>query len=293
MKLNKKYIIKKIDEAIKEDISSGDITGGLIENNTKKISSEIIAKSPGVVCGVDIGSMVFKELSEKGKGEGEGEIKIKKFKENGESIRSNDILMKVSGPASQILAGERIALNFLGHLSGIATLTSKFVAKARTADSTVEIYDTRKTLPGLRFFEKYAVTVGGGKNHRMNLSDQVLIKENHIALSGKSPGNLISKIVKDVKKNILVEVEVETLSQLKEVLETGADIIMLDNFAIGDITEARKMARLINGDVKLEVSGGITLNDVATYASAGVDRISVGMLTSSAPALDYSLLMEV
>jgi nicotinate-nucleotide pyrophosphorylase (carboxylating) len=201
--------------------------------------------------------------------------------------------MTITGPAGAIVSAERTALNFLGHMSGIATLTSKFVKKARLVNSSVEIYDTRKTLPGLRVLEKYAVTAGGGKNHRMSLSDQVLIKENHIALEDKPLADLIGGFVKAVKKGILVEVEVENISQLREVLDTGADIIMLDNFTVSDITEARKMARLVNGEVKLEVSGGITLNNVAAYASTGIDRISVGRLTMSAPALDYTLLMEI
>lgn len=285
MQLKNKIIKKKIKEAIKEDMPAGDVTGDLLEKKSQNVSAVIISREAGVVCGTEVAAAVFKELS--------GSVKIKIEKNDGDTIRINDTLISLEGPADAILAGERTALNFLGHMSGIATLTSKFVKKAKAVNGAVEIYDTRKTLPGLRNFEKYAVTVGGGKNHRMNLSEQVLIKENHIALDGKGIGDLTSRAAESIKDKMLLEVEVESLSQLKDVLGAGPDIIMLDNFKIEEINEARKMARLVDGEVKLEVSGGITLNNVASYASTGVDRISVGMLTSAAPALDYSLLMEL
>ncbi|MEA3506157.1 MAG: carboxylating nicotinate-nucleotide diphosphorylase [Elusimicrobiota bacterium] len=312
MQLKNKIIKKKIKEAIKEDLPSGDVTSDLLEKKSQNISALIISREAGIVCGTEVAAAVFKELS--------GKVKIKVEKNEGDTIRINDTLMSLEGPADAILAGERIALNFLGHMSGVATLTSKFVKKAKAVNGAVEIYDTRKTLPGLRDFEKYAVTVGGGKNHRMNLSEQVLLKENHIALDGKGIGDLTARAAGSIKKKMLLEVEVESLAQLKDVLGAGApqghflrgapqghflrgapqghflrgaDIIMLDNFEIDDIKEARKMARLMDGDVKLEVSGGITLNNIAAYASTGVDRISAGMLTSSVPALDYSLLMEL
>jgi nicotinate-nucleotide pyrophosphorylase (carboxylating) len=207
---------------------------------------------------------------------------------DGAKLAANETIAEIEGPAVAILSGERVALNFVGHLSGIATLTAAYVAKV--AHTGAKILDTRKTLPGLRALEKYAVRCGGGVNHRFGLDDAVLIKDNHIAVAGgitpalKSARAAVSHLVK-------VEIEVDSLDQLSEVLKAGgADAVLLDNMDLATLKRAVEMAR---GKVVTEASGGVTLDTVAKIAETGVDVISVGALTHSAPALDVALDIDI
>ncbi len=268
--------------ALKEDYAWHDVTSRATIPEKKFITADLVAKDSGVICGVEIVKEVFKMLDTKSC--------TKAFVADGTKVAKGKIIARVAGPAKDILAGERTALNFLQHLSGVATLTHKFVEKTRGTGA--KIYDTRKTLPGLRSIEKYAVTCGGGYNHRMNLSDMALIKDNHIS-AVRDIGDAVKKIRKN-RPSLKIEVECDTLSQVDDALAAGADIIMLDNMSVSDVKKAVTKVRKYKGphskrSPEIEISGGINLLTVAKYAKTGCDRISVGALTHSAPALDISL----
>lgn len=237
-----------------------------------------MAKEEGVLAGIDVVCEVFKML--------DPEIKFNKLLNDGDKFKNGMKLLEIYGSLRAILTGERTALNFLTHLSGIATLTSRFVEKVK--GTKAKILDTRKTIPGLRELAKYAVKVGGGENHRFGLYDAVLIKDNHIAVAGG-----IREAVERVRKSYLVsrspsfiEVEVENLAQLREALSCDVDRIMLDNMNVEDI---KKAVEITNGKVELEVSGGVNLDNVRKIAETGVDYISVGSITHSAKSIDMSL----
>ncbi|MBZ9636209.1 carboxylating nicotinate-nucleotide diphosphorylase [Clostridium sp. FP1] len=261
-------------EAIKEDVPQNDITTEFIVSDECNCSIDLIAKENGVIAGLAVFERVFKIL---------GEVNIEFFKKDGDEVCEGQCIAQLSGKTKHILTGERTALNFLGRMSGIATLTKTYVDKLR--GSTVKILDTRKTTPNMRIFEKYAVKIGGGCNHRYNLSDSVLIKENHISAAGgiKAAVSIIRQNVSFVKK---IEVEVETLQQINEALEVGADIIMLDNM---DAITMKKAVELINKKALVEASGNVTLDNILEVASSGVDYISVGALTHSFRVLDLSM----
>lgn len=260
--------------ALREDIGSGDVTTEATIPSGARGRGEIIAKARGIVCGLPVAAAAFRAVNE--------EISLIPRVRDGEPVQPGDVVAEVEGPLRGILAAERTALNFLSRLSGIATLTARFVEAV--APYRAVILDTRKTTPGWRVLEKYAVRCGGGRNHRMGLYDMVLIKDNHVKACGS-----IAEAVRRVRAagvTVPIEVEVQSLAELKETLELGVDRVLLDNFSVEEIAEA---VRITAGRVPLEASGGVTLENAAVIAATGVDYISVGALTHSAPALDLSL----
>ncbi|MBQ6712189.1 MAG: carboxylating nicotinate-nucleotide diphosphorylase [Selenomonadales bacterium] len=275
MYLSMRALQPKIIEWLNEDVGSGDITTENIIPQQAKTVGLIQAKQRGIVAGINVAGLVFTTLAP--------DIEFTPMVEDGDEVEPHTVLAKIEGDAHVILTGERLALNLLQHMSGIATLTSSY---ARLAEGTkAHVVDTRKTLPGLRMLEKYAIRVGGGRNHRMGLYDAVMIKDNHIKVAGGIK-EAVQMTRNEISHTVKIEVETETLDQVKEALEAGADIIMLDNMSIEMIEEA---VRLIDGRAIVEASGGVTKERLPAIAKAGVDIISVGALTNSAPILDISL----
>lgn len=268
-------IDKIIEQALLEDIWTGDITSESIIPYDLKAKGIIKTSDEGVVAGLDIVFLVFKKL--------DSEICFQSKTKDGNKILPGEILAKITGPAQTILKGERVALNFLQRMSGIATITSKFCQEVKAFP--VRIVDTRKTTPGLRILEKYAVRMGGGYNHRFGLYDAVLIKDNHIVVAG-GIRSAVNSVRKQISHTVKIEVEVENLSQLQEALKMKTDIIMLDNMDLENMKKAVKMAR---GKVLIEASGGITLEKVRKIAQTGVNLISIGTLTHSVKSLDISM----
>lgn len=275
MELNVNAVKKIVEAALNEDIGSGDITALAIVPTEVRAEGVFLCKAPGVIAGLFVSQLAF-ELTD-------DELEFMPLVSEGERAKIGSKIAMVKGRARSILTAERTALNFLRHLSGVATYTAEFVERLRPYGT--RLVDTRKTMPGLRLLEKYAVRVGGGYNHRFGLYDGVLIKENHIAVAGG-----VSEAVKLAQANVphtmKIEVEAETIQQVEEALESGADIILLDNMGID---EMRKAVKLISGRVLLEASGGINLDNIVEVAKTGVDIISVGAITHSAMALDISL----
>lgn len=269
-------IISIIKNALAEDIGLGDITTNAIIAKNQQAKAKITVKGDGVIAGLDIAKEVFKQTDPK--------INFIPKIKDGAAVKKGKVIAEVSGSAKGILAGERTALNFLQHLSGIATMTSMFVARVQGQGSGVKILDTRKTIPGLRMLEKYAVKMGGGVNHRMGLYDAVLIKDNHIKIAGG-----IREAVAWVKGqgSRKIEIEAKTIAEAKEAIDAGADWILLDNMEIKTLRQAVKLCK--KAGIKTEASGGISLNNISAIAKAGVDFISVGAITHSAPALDINL----
>ncbi len=275
MLLNMKLVDEIIERALREDIGTGDITTLSTIPAEATTKGFIYAKEEGVVAGLPIAKRVFRLLCH--------DIEFAARKKDGEKVCRGDVLATVSGPARHILTGERVALNLLQRMSGIATRTAR-IAELLTYYNTT-LVDTRKTTPGLRILEKYAVRVGGGKNHRFGLYDGVLIKDNHIKVAGG-----IKKAVAMARANaphtVKIEVEVESLDGVREAIEANADIIMLDNMDTVTIKEA---VGIIGGRALVEVSGGINETNAVDFAKAGVDMVSIGALTHSVKALDISL----
>ncbi len=271
------HIIKRcVDLAFAEDLGrAGDITtAGIISEGTTS-KANIVARQPGIIAGMEVARVAFASANKN--------ICFNIHIDDGEPVASGDIIGEVSGCTAGILIAERTALNFLGHLSGIATLTSKFVDAIKGTNA--QICCTRKTTPGLRALEKFAVRAGGGMNHRFGLDDAVLIKDNHIAAAGGiKPALLAAK--SSIGHMVKIEIEVDRLDQLEEALELGVDVVMLDNMA-PDIL--RKAVRIIAGCALSEASGGVNLNSVKAIADSGVDMISVGAITHSAATLDLGL----
>ncbi|MBQ1248547.1 MAG: carboxylating nicotinate-nucleotide diphosphorylase [Selenomonadales bacterium] len=275
MYLSMRALQPKIIEWLNEDVGSGDITTENIIPQQAKTVGLIQAKQRGIVAGINVAGLVFTTLAP--------DIEFTPMVEDGDEVEPHTVLAKIEGDAHVILTGERLALNLLQHMSGIATLTSSY---ARLAEGTkAHVVDTRKTLPGLRMLEKYAIRVGGGRNHRMGLYDAVMIKDNHIKVAGGIK-EAVRMTRNEISHTVKIEVETETLDQVKEALEAGADIIMLDNMSIEMIEEA---VALIGGRAIVEASGGVTKERLPAIAKAGVDIISIGALTNSAPILDISL----
>lgn len=268
-------IDKIIEQALLEDIGTGDITTESIIPSNLKAKGIIKTSENGVVAGLYIAYLVFKKL--------DSEIIFEEKIKDGAKVVRNKVLAEITGPARTILKGERVALNFLQRMSGIATITSKFCQQVK--DLPVRIVDTRKTTPGLRILEKYAVRMGGGYNHRFGLYDAVLIKDNHIAVAGGIK-SAVNSIRKQISHMIKIEVEVENLSQLQEALEMKVDIIMLDNM---NLNTMKKAVKTVKGKALIEASGGVTLEKVRKIAQTGVDLISVGALTHSVKSLDISM----
>jgi nicotinate-nucleotide pyrophosphorylase (carboxylating) len=267
-------IDKLIIEAIKEDVPQNDITTEFIISDECICSVDLIAKENGLIAGLFVFERVFKIM---------GEVNVEFLKSDGDIVNEGECIAKLRGKTKHILTGERTALNYLQRMSGIATLTKTYVDSFK--GTGVKILDTRKTTPNMRIFEKCAVKIGGGCNHRYNLSDSVLIKENHISAAGgiKAAVNIVRENVSFVKK---IEVEVETLEQIQEALEVGVDIIMLDNM---DVESMKKAVEIINKRSIIEASGNITLENILKVASSGVDYISIGALTHSYKVLDLSM----
>jgi nicotinate-nucleotide pyrophosphorylase (carboxylating) len=273
--LNDLYMDEIIRRVLKEDMPMGDITtDNLIEKDLVS-RGHIIAKDRGIIAGLDMAERVFKVL--------DNSVKFKRLVRDGDKVNRGDIIAEVEGNTRALLKGERTALDFLQRLSGIATKTGEFCEKVR--EFPVKISDTRKTTPGLRLLEKYAVRIGGGHNHRFSLSDGVLIKDNHIKAAG-SIKKAIELSRQKIPHTIKIEVETENLEQVREALECGADIIMLDNMSMDMMKEAVK---IIDKKALVEASGNVDLEKVYEIASIGADIISVGGLTHSAKALDMSL----
>jgi len=269
---------KLIALALEEDLGTGDITSEALIDVNLRATAKIEAKQDLILTGMKAAEGVFTALDKN--------IMWTAEKKDGDRCTCGDTIATVEGRARALPAGERTALNFLQHLSGIATLTRKFVDE--TEDTKAEILDTRKTLPGFRKLEKHAVKMGGGENHRRGLYDQVLIKNNHITAAGS-----ITDVLKNIKEKCAlgrtVGIETRTLGDVKEALTGHPDVIMLDNMSVDDVKEAVKT---VAGRVKLEVSGNMTLDKIKAYAKTGVDYISVGSITHSAPAADIHMLIE-
>jgi len=271
-----------IDLALQEDLGTvGDVTACCFSETATQGSAEIVCKQAGIISGVAIAATVFHKVEPK--------VTFSAHFADGAAVTPGDILAAITGPTRGILTAERTALNFLQRLSGVATLTSKYVKAV--AGTQAKILDTRKTTPGLRLFEKAAVRAGGGYNHRFGLFDMVLIKENHIHAAG-GLASAIQKVRQGLtarQLNLAIEVEARTLEEVEAALSMSVDRIMLDNMRPADM---RTAVRMVAGKVELEASGGITLANVREIAETGVDYISVGALTHSAPALDLSLLLR-
>ena len=262
-----------VDLAISEDLMGGTDVTSLATIPEIQISElDLVNRSPGVIAGINIAALVFLSVASK-------KIEIELCVEDGKKVEANTCLLTAKGSTIELLTAERTALNFLGHLSGIATTTNKWVNEI--SGTNAKVRDTRKTTPGLRLLEKYAVKIGGGTNHRMSLNDQALIKDNHIVASG-SIKSAVEK-VKDKFPELEFEIEVDNLDQLNEALEAEAKLILLDNFSIEDL---KKAVEAVKKKAKLEASGGITLENARKIAETGVDFLAVGALTHSAPVLD-------
>ena len=262
-----------VDLAISEDLMGGtDVTSLATIPETQISELDLVTRSPGVIAGINIAALVFLSVANK-------QIEIELCVEDGKKVETKTCLLTAKGSTIDLLTAERTALNFLGHLSGIATTTNKWVNEITGTNAKVR--DTRKTTPGLRLLEKYAVKAGGGTNHRMSLNDQALIKDNHIVASG-SIKSAVEK-VKDKFPELEFEVEVDNLDQLNEALAVNTKLILLDNFSIDDL---KKAVLAVNKKAKLEASGGITLENARKIAETGVDFLAVGALTHSAPVLD-------
>ena len=273
-----------VKRALEEDLGlGGDITTNSIFNQDTQGTATIRARQAGILAGQTFANHTLQQL--------EPSTKISWQKEDGNALAPGDDIAMINGSITTLLTGERTALNFLGHLSGIASLTACYVAEI--TGTNAKIIDTRKTTPGLRFAEKYAVTLGGGQNHRMRLDDAVLIKDNHIAFAG-SIKNAITQAHANAGHMVKIEVEVDTLSQLDQALNEKIDVVLLDNFTIPDLEIAvRKAKEKTGGACKTEASGGINLETVRQVAETGVDYISVGALTHSAPTLDLGLDIDI
>lgn len=262
-------------EALREDISSEDVTTNAVMKEAVTGEVELICKQDGVIAGLDVFERVFRLL--------DANTKVELYCKDGDQVKNGELMGKVVGDIRVLLSGERVALNYLQRMSGIATYT-RSVAELLKGTGT-KLLDTRKTTPNMRIFEKYAVRAGGGYNHRYNLSDGVLLKDNHIGATG-SVANAV-RMAKEYAPFVRkIEVEVETLEMVKEAVDAGADIIMLDNMSTEEMAEA---IRIIDGRAETECSGNVTKENIARLTSLGVDYISSGALTHSAPILDISL----
>ena len=282
VELHPSEIRAAVKVALAEDIGKGDVTTLATVPKTLTFKTVMRAREPLVVAGLDFAKIAFLQLS--------SSVKIEFLVHDGTHVARGDNLLRISGSARAILSAERVALNFVQHLSGIATLTAQFVAAVKGARA--QILDTRKTTPGWRRFEKYAVACGGGKNHRLGLFDLILIKDNHLAALRNEKPNAAAAAIERARKNypkLKIEIEADTLEQVAQAADAGADIILLDNMTPEQMRSAVKIAK---GRAKTEASGGVNLQTVLAIAKTGVDFISVGALTHSARAVDIGLDFE-
>lgn len=282
-KLTAVQIRHAVELALAEDIGAGDVTTLATVPEQTRATANMIAREPLVLCGIDLAQASFQNLSP--------QVAIELLASDGQHLAAGQSLLRARGPARALLSAERVALNFAQRLSGIATLTAEFVS--RVSATSAQILDTRKTMPGWRVLEKYAVACGGGRNHRFGLFDMVLVKDNHLAaLSGEKPNPIAAAVqrARAAYPRLQVEIEADTLEQVALALEARADIILLDNMKLEQLREA---VRLCQGRVKTEASGGVSLSTVQGIAETGVDYISVGALTHSARAVDIALDFEL
>jgi nicotinate-nucleotide pyrophosphorylase (carboxylating) len=281
--MENRYIDPLVRAALDEDLAWGDVTTDNLINPQATGVFSLVVREDGVLAGLPVAARVFAWV--------EPALVWTPLKVDGEHCRSQETIARISGSLASILKGERVALNLLQRLSGIATLTDRYVQAVRGVSKTVRVVDTRKTTPGMRYLEKYAVRMGGGHNHRYCLSDAVMIKDNHLAClrrQGIGLEEAVAALRLRVSHTVRIEIEVDTLSQIESALAAGADIILLDNMTCRELADA---VRLIGGKALTEASGGVRLETVADIAATGVDIISAGALTHSAPALDIGLDM--
>jgi nicotinate-nucleotide pyrophosphorylase (carboxylating) len=264
--------------ALEEDIGTGDLTARAFRKQNKTATFKYLAKEDFILCGTKSAALVFKELDEN--------ISVKFYKEDGDKLEKGEQFGEVTGPVYSILTGERTSLNFLQRLSGIATETATYVKELE--GSGICLLDTRKTTPGWRVPEKYAVLVGGGHNHRMGLFDGVMLKDNHVDAAGGIK-NAVELVKRNIPSTVKVEIEVRNLDEARQAADAGADIIMLDNFRVEDIQQA---IDVINKRAKIEVSGGIRKENLKEYKHLAIDYISVGALTHHATSVDISLKIQ-
>lgn len=275
--LSKFYVEDHVKSALMEDIGYGDITTENLAGENDFLKAELNTRSEGVLCGCNVFKTVYKILSD--------DVKIKFYFKDGDIIKKGDKIADLEGPAKDLLMGERVSLNYIQRMSGIATETRKY--QDAIAPYSAKIVDTRKTTPNFRAFEKYSVKVGGGALHRFNLSDCAMIKDNHIRLAG-SLTNAVNKLRESISHAHKIEVECDTIDQVKEAVEVKADIIMLDNMPVGTM---KKAVELINHQAIVEASGNVNLSTVNAIASTGVDIISSSAIVAKAPTLDLALDM--
>lgn len=272
--MNYLIIDKIIREALIEDVPNEDITSASVISKDSRCTVDLFSKGSGIIAGLEVFKRVFTIL---------GDVEVDFYKKDGNKVEPKTLIAKIKGNTRNVLTGERTALNLLQRMSGIATITNKYAEKLEGTNT--KLLDTRKTTPNLRLLEKYSVTMGGGHNHRFNLSDGILLKDNHISAAGG-----IKEAIKAAKSSASfvrkIEVETETIDMVEEALEAGADIIMLDNM---DLETMKKAVKIINRQAAVEASGNININNIREVAETGVDYISVGSLTHSAPILDLSM----
>ena len=278
MKLNQFYVDNLIKEAISEDINYIDVSADYLIPENQRNDSYFVAKADGVLCGIDIAMRVFTLLDDT--------FTYTVHKKDGDEVKAGDLIVEFNGKTACLLKGERTALNIIQHMSGIATATNKAVKLCEGTNA--QVTDTRKTLPGLRALQKYAVVCGGGKNHRYNLSDGAMLKDNHIDAGGGIT-NAVAILRSKLGHMVKIEVETRNFDEVKEAVSAGADIIMLDNMTNAQMEECVKY---IDGRAKTEASGNITLDNIAEVAKTGVDIISLGALTHSVKAFDISMKMR-
>jgi nicotinate-nucleotide pyrophosphorylase (carboxylating) len=279
---NTPQVKRLIRQAIAEDFSQGDVTTEALIPETSQSKASVMAKARGIIAGTEIAKQVFLKVDPK--------LEVDILIKDGAEVKPGDVIARIEGKTSSMLKAERVALNFLQRLSGIASETARYVQSVKGLP--VYIMDTRKTTPGLRMLEKYAVRVGGGKNHRMHLADGILIKDNHIAVlrrRGLSIKEIVAKARHKASPELKIEVEVKTPEEAIQAAEAGADIVMLDNMNLEDMQRA---VLLVKSRALIEASGGITLESVRAVAETGVDLISIGALTHSPKALDISLELD-
>ncbi len=275
--LSKFYVEDHVKSALMEDIGYGDITTENLAGENDFLKAELNTRSEGVLCGCDVFKTVYKILSD--------DVKIKFYFKDGDVIKKGDKIADLEGPAKDLLMGERVSLNYIQRMSGIATETRKY--QDAIAPYSAKIVDTRKTTPNFRAFEKYSVKIGGGALHRFNLSDCAMIKDNHIRLAG-SLTNAVNKLRKSISHAHKIEVECDTIDQVKEAVDVKADIIMLDNMPVETM---KKAVEIINHQAIVEASGNVNLSTVNAIASTGVDIISSSAIVAKAPTLDLALDM--
>ncbi len=270
--------MRLVDLALEEDLGRGDVTSAAVIGPTAQAVGEIVTREPAVIAGIEVAVAVFRRM--------DAGLKIDPLVQDGDAVAAGRTILKVTGPAIALLGAERTALNFLQRLSGIATKTAAFVAT--TTGTQARIVDTRKTYPGARALEKQAVRAGGGANHRHDLGSGILIKDNHVAIAG-GVTEAVLRARQHAPHGLRIEVEVDTLAQFDEALDSQAEVILLDNFSLDDVREALRRRSQAPRKPVIEVSGGVTLDRARDLAAAGVDIISVGALTHSARAIDLSL----